>query len=545
VPRVVTDTVAPPATAGPDRAGIGGAARGGVLNLLGAAFSSVAGFAVTVLTVRGLGQVKAGVLFSATAVFLIASMVAKLGTPTALVYWLSRLRVLQRRDLLRRALGVALGPVGLAGVLTGAALFVWAEPAAQIAVSSRANASPAQLDDFVTQLRIMAVLVPLAALSDAVLAATRGYRNMRATVLVEKILRPGIQIVALGIAVMVGSRVTSVYTLGSTAPYLVTVVLAWLWLRRLIRRQNAAGRTAPPPAAELSTLKALDDKHFARDFWRFTTPRAVASVIQLVLQRSGILLVSGMLGFASGALFTSATRFVIVGQLGNQAISTAVQPRLAEALTRGDRATANALYQTSTGWLVLTAWPIYVMSAVFAPVYLRLFGDDFTTSAAIAIVWLMAIATMFANGCGMVDMVLAMAGKTSWNLINVTIALIINVVLTIVLIPPLGLAGAAVAWAAALIVSNAIPVVQIARSLKLKPYSRGGLLVGALSIVAYGLVGGAFRLAFADTWTGELIAMFATAIVGSAIYLAGVWRLREPLHLAAFRNMRRGKESRS
>lgn len=541
MPRVVTDTVAPP-VAGPDRSNIGGAARGGVLNLLGAGFSSVAGFAVTVLTVRGLGQVKAGVLFSATAVFLIAAMVAKLGTPTALVYWLSRLRVLRRKDLLRRALAVALGPVGLAGVLTGVALYIWAEPAAQISISNRANASPAELDDFVTQLRIMAVLVPFAALSDAVLAATRGYRNMRATVLIEKILRPGIQIVALGAAVLVGSHVTSVYTIGSTAPYLLTVVLAWLWLGRLVRPQNtAAGPTGVLADTELGTLKALDDNHFARDFWRFTTPRAVASVIQLVLQRSGILLVSGLLGFASGALFTSATRFVIVGQLGNQAISTAVQPRLAEALTRGDRATANALYQSSTGWLVLTAWPIYVMTAVFAPVYLRLFGDAFTTNSAIAIVWLMAIATMFANGCGMVDMVLAMAGKTSWNLINVIIALIVNVVLTIVLIPPMGLAGAAVAWATALIVSNAIPVIQIARSLKLQPFSRGSRWVGALSIGAFGVVGAGMRLVFPDTRVGELVAMFVTAILGGAIYLYGVWRLREPLHLAAFRSMRRNK----
>jgi O-antigen/teichoic acid export membrane protein len=547
----VTDTVAQPTATpggappgGSDRATLGGVARGGVLNMIGAAFSSLAGFAVTVLTVRGLGKDQAGVLFSATAAFLIATMVAKLGTPTALVYWLSRLRVLNRHDLLRRCLTVALGPVVIAGLLTGAALYIWAPAAAELSLTNSAKTSAADLADFITQLRILAFIVPAAALSDALLAATRGYRTMRATVLIEKILRPLVQILALAAAIIVGTHATTAFNLASAGPFLISAALAWWWLARLTRRQRRFDRGESPDTTELSSLGVVSTQHFTRDFWRFTTPRAFASVIQLVLQRSGVLMVASLIGFGPAALFTAATRFVVVGQLGNQAISTAVQPRLAESLTKGDRREANTLYQSATGWLVMTAWPLYVLTAVFAPVYLRLFGSGFTSNDAVAVIWLMAFATVFATGCGMVDMVLAMAGRTSWNLINVIVALIVNVILSLLLIPPYGLVGAAIAWAAAVVVDNAIPVVQISRSLKLQPFGRGSVLAGGLAIVVFGGIGWLTRLLLPDSLGSQIGAMMITLVVGGVIYLAGIWRLRGSLRLAAFTAMRRrGKPS--
>ena len=471
-----------------ERAGLGGVARGGALNMVGAVFSAVASFIVTVLVARGLGRGHAGVIFTATSVLLMGAVFAKLGTVTGLVYWLSRLRALGRRDLLRRCLLIALRPVVLAALVAAVTLWFIAPVLARVYEHSGQN--PSFDSAFATQLRVLAFFLPVAALSDSLLAATRGYRTMRATVLVEKLLRPLLQVVALAVVLLVGAR-TTVFTIAWIGPYVPSAALAFLWLTSLIRRDRQlvdppAEASASTPAAEVglgrpSTATVLDERRLGRSFWRFTAPRALASVAQLALQRLDVLLIAGLLGFQAAAVYTVASRFVVVGQFGNQAISTAVEPRLAELLTRGDHRAANALYQSSTGWLVLLAWPMYVGTAVFAPVYLSVFGHSYRGAAAIGVVLVLAGGMLFATGCGMVDIVLSMAGRTTWNMVNVIIALAVDIALNLILIPHIGIVGAAVAWCAALVVNNALPLAQIGIAMRLHPFGRGTLFAGALA----------------------------------------------------------------
>ncbi len=104
-------------------AGMPAIARGGALNLIGAGVAAVAGVLLVVVITRSLPQEQAGVFFALTSVFLIAEMVARLGTGTGLVYFVARLRTLGRGEEIRAVQRVALIPVrgGLAAHLGGAA----------------------------------------------------------------------------------------------------------------------------------------------------------------------------------------------------------------------------------------------------------------------------------------------------------------------------------------------------------------------------------------------------------------------------------------
>ncbi len=152
-----------------------------------------------------------------------------------------------------------------------------------------------------------------------------------------------------------------------------------------------------------------------------------------------------------------------------------MQPRLAEALATGDRDTANHLYQTATGWLVLVTWPINLLVMLFAPVYLRVFGARLRGRRSVVVV--LAGAMLVATGCGMVDMVLAMAGRTSWNLVNVLIALGVTIGLDVLLIPRYGALGASIGLASAMVANNLLPLIQVgrvARPAPVRPRHPGG-----------------------------------------------------------------------
>ena len=485
--------------------------------MVGAAVAAVANFALVVVITRNVSPATAGTFFAATSVFLIGTVLARLGTSTGLVYFLSRARALGRLSEVRAILVVGLTPVAAVATACAAALFLLAPAIASAAVEDHQ-------EEFVSLLRWLAPFLPAAALTEAWLAATRGFGSMKATVWIEKIARSVLQLllVLLAAAYLQGPSLA----LAWAAPYLAAAALAAWSVRSAGRR--ARSRTAVPapgPADE------DDGRSMVRRFWTFTWPRAISSLAQFALQRLDVLLVASLRGPAEAAVYTAATRFLVVGQLGAQAISSAAQPQLGESLARGDTATTNRVYRTATAWLVLLSWPLYLLSALFAPVLVTVFGGGYSAGADVVVI--LALAMLVATGCGMVDMLLTMGGRTTWNLGNSLLALAVNVALNLLLIPAWGILGAATAWAAAILVNNLLPLAQIWATLRLHPVDRGTVTAAALSSICFGLLpGGALLLG-----AGHLAAGGVVALVSVPAYAALSWRAREVLALTALRGV--------
>ncbi len=501
-----------------EKPGTRGAARGGLANVAGSALAGGTGVLVTWIVARALGAEQAGAFFAATAVFVLVGGLAKLGTQTGLVYWPARLRATGRADLLGACLRTGLVPVVVASLLLAVAMWLAAPALARLTAPDAAHV----VAQHTAGLRVLAVFLPLQALTDALLTATRGYRAMRPTVLFDRVLRSVLQLVlvgAAGLATLWTAASLPMVALAWAVPYLPVTVLAAYALRKVYRAQRPPG----------GTVRRSERRALRRDFWRFTGPRAVASVAQLALQRVDVLLVAALGGLAAAAIYAVAGRFVVLVQFANQGISQSVQPRLAEALATGDRDTANHLYQTATGWLVLVTWPVNLLVILLAPVYLRIFGDHYTTGVPVVLV--LAAAMLVATGCGMVDMVLAMAGRTSWNLANVLVALVLTIGLDLLLIPRLGALGAAIGLAVAMLANNLLPLIQVGRAVRLHPFGRGTRTAALLSITCFGVLPWAVV-----TSTSSLPLALAAAV---AVFAAGVWRWRGALALDAFKPIRR------
>jgi O-antigen/teichoic acid export membrane protein len=505
----------------PDAAGpLGRVARGGALNLAGAVANAAIGVGVTWLAVRALPPPQAGALFTATATFVLAANVAKLGTQTGLVYWIARLRAQGQHHLVPGCVRVGVLPVLAASVVAGAAL--WYGVPLLTGLADREHAAA-----FGASLRALALFLPLAALCDALLAATRGFRAMRPTVAIDRLIRPGLQVAGfavLAVLVIAYRRDPDLvlFALAWVAPYAPAALLAAVALRRTARMDES-----------VRTSAASVERHHWRTFWGFTWPRAVANVVQTALQRVDVLLVAGLAGLRAAAIYAVAGRFIVVGQFANQAIAQSVQPRLAEVLTVDDRNAARLLYRSGTAWLVLLAWPLYLLVGVFAPVYLGAFGHRYLSGA--PVVMILAAAMMVATACGMVDMVLAMAGRTTWNLFNVSAALTVMVAMDLLLIPRLGPAGAAIGLAAAMLTNNLVPLGQIFGLLGLHPFGAATLAACGLALLCFGALP---LVALATVGRGPAGA--AVAVVGGgAAYAIGCWRLRRLLRLTAFLAPRR------
>jgi O-antigen/teichoic acid export membrane protein len=172
---------------------------------------------------------------------------------------------------------------------------------------------------------------------------------------------------------------------------------------------------------------------------------------------------------------------------------------------------------------------MYLTLATFGPVILNLFGSEFVRGQ--DALFVSSVAMLIGVGTGNVTVVLLMGGKSVWTLANTTIALLVNVVLSILLIPPLGITGAAMAWGASIVVNNVVPLVQVWRLLGIDPFGRGFLIVAGLSALCFGGIGLVARMILGPT----MIGLLAFALPACALYVVLLFRFRGPLRLAAVR----------
>lgn len=427
----------PPGQAGPGeavgRVALGRVARGGVAGLLGAVVAALAQFVLVMVVTRAFPAEQAGAFFTVTALMLMAAGIVKLDAGNGLVYFIARASTYEYRGI-SGYIQAALVPVTVAATIAGVLLYPWLGP--------------------------VALALPVMAVADVLLAACRGFGALRPTVLLDGVLLPVGQLSLVGAVALAGTSLWLPAPPFSPAwalpvawalPYLPVLVLAALALR------GRAARTPYLPGT-------------GRDLWRHTAPRSVAAAIQAVLQRFDIVIVALLAGPAQAAVYTAATRFKIVGQLANQGLAQAVQPRLVSALAHGDLTGARELYQATTMWLVLLTWPVWLAYALAAPWLLRLFGDGYGAAAPVALV--LAVTMMAATAAGMVDVVLTAAGHTTASLRNLVAAGICTVLLDLALIPAHGALGAALGWSAGVLVKNALPLWQLHHRYGLRPFGR-------------------------------------------------------------------------
>lgn len=527
--------------------------RGGAVNMAGAVVGAGLNLALIVTITRASSQETAGLLFSATSVFLIAVAVANAGAPDGLVYFIARMRVFGRPGGVPRLVRLAVGPAVLVACALAVLLLVLAGPLADALGGGEAG----------VYLRLLALFLPFAVLTDTALAATRAHHDMGATVLVDKVGRPLAQLALVGAITATGSA--GLLALAWSGPYLPAAVLAWFWLGRIVRgavpAEGAVGKAAGAETVGAGDVRALQEtpraggrsetggpsgaattfgasgkpvagehresgKQVSRgEFWSFALPRAAAAVAQMGVQRGGVVLVALLGGPTGAAVFTAATRIMAVGQSGTQAVLYAAQPRFAEQLAADDHAGVRALYQAGTAWLVCLMWPLYLSGLVFAPEVMRLFGSGYSAGATVLIV--VCAGQLLAALLGMGDLILTMTGRTGLNLLNNVVSLMVNLLLCLVLVPLTGATGAAVALVTAVLVRKVLPLWQLRPRVALHPFSRPvaaaavGALVwfGALPLSLEALLGGG----------SPTLAMAVSA--GALGHLVTVWSMRGLLGL--------------
>ena len=441
---------------------LGRLARGGIIGFAGSVVNGLAALIVVVMVARGSSdEAAAGTAFVAMALFNIAFRVAGLGSEVGLVRSLASVERNRWREQV--LMSTAVNRTLAAGVLLAAGTVAGRSPVAHMLGGG------ADQGDLTLTLVVISPFIPVAAVAVLVFARTRAHETMVPTVVLDRIARPAAQMVFLGGATALGAGPAAM-TLAWALPYALVLPPAIVWSRRLASPEEGGQEDA-------ATVRA--------DYWRFTAPHAVTTVLQVLLRWADILLVSALVDPAAAAVYTAATRLLLAGNFLNLAVVQAISPMVGRELSAGRNSRAAELFGTGTAWLVSVTWPYYLLVIGFSSTLMGLFGASYSDGSAVLVI--LAAAMLVAAAVGPVEAVLLMAGGSRLSLLDNAVALVVQLGLDVVLVPRWGISGAATAWALSLLITNLAPLAQVHRRLGIHPFGPGHLRSAGLAVFLVGL----------------------------------------------------------
>jgi O-antigen/teichoic acid export membrane protein len=140
-------------------------------------------------------------------------------------------------------------------------------------------------------------------------------------------------------------------------------------------------------------------------------------------------------------------------------------PLVARMRAVGDRAGMEHGAERIAQATVIASLPIVIFLVAFPDVYLGLFGTEFDSG--VTALRILALGQLFNAAAGPVGSVLIMTGHERTACWGVGIGLLTTVILSVALIPPLGVTGAAIADAASFVVWNVALNVLCRRNLSI------------------------------------------------------------------------------
>lgn len=389
---------------------------------------------LTVVLARILGPEGFGVYAYALSLVTLIAVPTQMGLPTLVVREVARYQVQERwgllKGLLQRVNQVVVVTSLIIGV--GAALIAWA-------VAD--TVSEEQVRTFAWAL----LLLPLIALGNLRGAALRGLRKIVQGQLPEYLLRPGLHLVFIGAAVLVwGSTLSasSAMMYHAMASFVAFGVGAFLLMRELPKASKAA-------AAE------YEMKAWARS----VVPLSFIAGITIVNSQADIVMLGIWKPAEDVGLYRVAVQGASLVTFGLGAVNLAIAPYLSRLYHSGERGNLQRIVTLTSRSVFLLAVPVTLAFLFFGDLVLSLaFGTAF--AAAHYALAILCVGELVNASTGSVGYLLNMAGYEGRTARGLALAAGTNIVVNLLLIPPYGIEGAAIASAVSLVVWNVYLVRQ-------------------------------------------------------------------------------------
>ncbi len=407
-------------------------AKQGTIAFGGNILKKVLGFGIIAVITRLVSPSVYGLFVLATSLVLLLQTLATLGLPKAIDYFVPQYRAEGRFAEARGVVVQALGITLVASVATAVLLAAVAE------TLSRWFGEPS----LYVALLLLLVALPLLAVYNVLLACFSAIKQLKYRVYTRDLVRPTVRFGATVALLFAGYGLLGVLG-GYVAGLLVCVVVgSVLFVRNAPDIVGADTKLVP-----------------TRPLLAYATPLAVAGIVHVVLGQIDYFIIGafgttdGVGIYRVGYMIASNLLVVFV------AVAPIFKPLVAEA--RHDDAAVIRHYRNATRWVTGLTLPLAIVIALGAEAYLSLiFTPQY--AAATTAVGILVIGFLINVAFGGPDGTLLQGlGYSRLVLLNSALLLGINAVGSALLVPVIGITGAAIGSALSLAVVGVAALVQV------------------------------------------------------------------------------------
>lgn len=389
-------------------------------------------FMVSVVLARTLGAEGFGVYSFAYSLMMVLAIPAQLGLPQLVVRETARAQANGDWGLMRgvwrwSTIGVLLFTIVIA-VIT--AIIV-------VLVGGSIN------EEKVSTLLFGLVLIPLVALGNLRGAALRGLHRVVMGQLPESIIRPGIFIVLIFTSVLVfsGFRLTPSSAMGIQviAAAIAFTIGAYLLMH-----------SCPSEVTERPT-PVYESRHWIGA----AMPLALVAGLQLIIGHTDVLMLGLLRTDEEVGIYRAVAQVSLLVGFGLQIAHMLIAPYVSRFHAQDDERRLQKIIKIGAQVVFAATAPILVFFILFGDqLLIFLFGATFGTAYAALVI--LALGRFASATLGPVGLVLQMTGYEKETAAGVALAAGLNILLNLLLIPQLGITGAALATAMSLIISHIV-----------------------------------------------------------------------------------------
>jgi len=301
-----------------------------------------------------------------------------------------------------------------------------------------------------TLLIINAISLPFSIITLIAAWSTQGFQIMKYKVIVTDIFAPIILLISMVLLYFSLSAEAALYY-----PLLISAVISCFTIMYFLKKISGV------------SIKSIISSKVDFKILYFSSPLMMVAVIGTFMHWLDVTMLGYFTNSETVGLYYPAARTAGLLRSVLLAFISIFSPMMSQFYAQKNAAGMENLYHLVTRWIFTVSVPILILLLMFPSKFMLLFGPEYMSGSNTLIILSVAVFMQAIMGIG--SPALTMTGHPKVNLVNSIVAVIINVILNIILIPKYGLEGAAWATLISLSLIGFARIIEVSVILKL-PY---------------------------------------------------------------------------
>lgn len=417
-------------------------AKDTAISFLGKAGGYILAVIFNIIVARKFGAKIYGDFIFVYSILCLFGLLIQLGNRNGLMYYLPRLNLdkkyIENKNLIVSTFKISV----LFSVVLLFSILIFTEPISQLILGS---------SKYLLIVKIVAMIIVAESLIDILKASLRGNGDIKHFAF-GGVLVGIIRILIIALFIILGVKKNAL-----PMSYLGASILALFYYLWVLKKKGMFGEITSKSFQLFISMSLL----FLPSM--FT---AFLSVIHQKVDKImlGILLNSTAVGIYNIAfVIASLVSFFLI------VLNSVISPIISKMYYEDNLTKLSEVFKISTRWVSSASFLFFFLILILNKEILHIFGKDFESGVTVLV--FIALGQIFNSITGAKFAILNMTGNVKFNLYINLIAVIINIVFNLLLIPKYGMNGAAFATMSTLFILSSLTCIFIYKKLKIHPFS--------------------------------------------------------------------------